>query len=382
LNRKGADVELSLPAAIFERELGLLQGVVERRTTHQILGNVLLEAGGSKLTLTATDLDTTFVSEIEVTSIKSGGAVTVPARRLYDVLRDLPPAAEIGLKVLENHHVVVSCRDPKIRIRLNGLPATDYPTRPEPRDGPTLVLGFGALRRMVEKVRFAVSTEEMRLQLQGALLRTKPGGTVEMVATDGHRLALVEVEGVTADASFDGVLVSKKILDELGKLDVPEETSVNIVRGPNHLGFQVGSRRLYAKLDERRFPDYEKVISKENEKKATVSREALLGAVRRIALLSGDRTKAVSLGFGPGQLLVSSESQDVGDGSQEVAASFDQSPLTLRLNARYLEQFLEAAETKEVQLFVKDEQAQCQGRPGEPLAGIRTYLYVVMPMRM
>ncbi len=375
-------MELSLPAAVFERELGLLQGVVERRTTHQILGNVLLEAGGSTLTLTATDLDTTFVSEIEVASLKSGGAVTVPARRLYDVLRDLPAAAEIGLKVLENHHVVVSCRDPKIRIRLNGLPATDYPTRPEAREGPTLVLGFGALRRMVEKVRFAVSTEEMRLQLQGALLKTKAGGCVEMVATDGHRLALVEVEGVTADAGFDGVLVSKKILDELGRLDVPEETAVSIVRGPNHLGFQVGSRRLYAKLDERRFPDYEKVISKENEKKATVSREDLLGAVRRIALLSGDRTKAVSLAFGPGQLVVSSESQDVGDGSQEVAASFDQTPLTLRLNARYLEQFLEAAETKEVQLFVKDEQAQCQGRPGEPLAGIRTYLYVVMPMRM
>jgi DNA polymerase-3 subunit beta len=375
-------VELSLPAAILERELGLLQGVVERRTTHQILGNVLLEARDSRLTLTATDLDTTFVSDVEVTSLKSGGAVTVPARRLYDVLRDLPAAAEIGLKVLENHHVVVTCKDPKIRIRLNGLPATDYPTRPEAGEGPTLTLTFGALRRMVEKVRFAVSTEEMRLQLQGALLKTKTAGTAEMVATDGHRLALVEVEGAKADAAFDGVLVSKKILDELGKMDVSEGTTVSVVRGANHLGFLIGSRRLYSKLDERRFPDYEKVISKENEKKATVSREELLGAVRRIALLSGDRTKAVSLSFGVGQLLVSSESQDVGDGSQEVTASFEETPLTLRLNARYLEQFLEAAETKDVHLFVKDEQAQCQGRPAEPLAGIRTYLYVVMPMRM
>ena len=375
-------MELTLSAAVLERELGLLQGVVERRTTHQILGNVLLEVRESKLTLTATDLDTTFVSEVDAKSVKSTGAVTVPARRLYDVLRDLPSEAEISLKVLENHHVAISCKDPKLRIRLNGLPATDYPTRPEAGDGPTLVLSFGALRRMVDKVRFAVSTEEMRLQLQGALLKTKTGGTAEMVATDGHRLALVEVEGVKADAGFEGVLVSKKILDELGKLDASEETPVSIVRGTNHIGFKVGARRLYAKLDERRFPDYEKVISKENDKRATVSREGLLGAVRRIALLSGDRTKAVSLGFGPGQLLVSSESQDVGDGSQELPASFDQAPLTLRLNARYLEQFLEAAETKEVQLFVKDEQAQCQGRPGEPLAGIRTYLYVVMPMRM
>ncbi len=375
-------MELNVSAANFSRELGLLQGVVERRTTHQILGNVLLDARDSRLTLTATDLDTTFVSEIQPVTVKTGGAVTVPARRLYDVVRDLPAAAEIGIKVLENHHVTLSCREPKLRIRLNGLAASDYPTRPEAGGGPTLTLTFGALRRMVEKVRFAVSTEEMRLQLQGALLKAKASGTAEMVATDGHRLALVEIDGVKADAGFEPVLVSKKILDELGKLDAAEDTPVSIVRGTNHLGFSIGPRRLYAKLDERRFPDYEKVISKENDKKAVVGREDLLGAVRRIALLSGERTKAVSLAFAPGQLVVSSESQDVGDGSQELPIGFEHEALSLRLNARYLEQFLEVAETKDVHLFVKDEQAQCQGRPGEPLAGIRNYLYVVMPMRM
>ncbi len=375
-------MELNVPAAIFSRELGLLQGVVERRTTHQILGNVLLDARDGRLTLTATDLDTTFVSEIHPVTVKTGGAVTVPARRLYDVVRDLPASAEIGIKVLENHHVVLSCKEPKLRIRLNGLPASDYPTRPEAAGGPTLSLTFGALRRMVEKVRFAVSTEEMRLQLQGALLKAKSTGTAEMVATDGHRLALVEIDGVKTDGSFEPVLVSKKILDELGKFDAADDTPVSLTRGTNHLGFSIGARRLYAKLDERRFPDYEKVISKENDKRAVVGREDLLGAVRRIALLSGERTKAVSLAFAPGQLVISSESQDVGDGSQELAITFEQGSLSLRLNARYLEQFLEVAETKDVHLYVKDEQAQCQGRPGEPLAGIRNYLYVVMPMRM
>jgi len=375
-------VELNVPAAILARELGLIQGVVEKRTTHQILSNVLLEAKDGRLTLTATDLDTTLLSDIQPVSVKSPGAVTAPARRLYDVVRELPVAAEIRLKVLENHHVSLECKEPKLRIRLNGLPAGDYPTRPEAAGGPSATLTFAALRRMVDKVRFAVSTEEMRLQLQGALLRVKPGGTAEMVATDGHRLALVEVDGVKAEAGFEPVLVSKKILDELGKLDAEDDTPVTIVRGANHISFSLGPRRLYAKLDERRFPDYEKVISKENNKRATVGREELLGAVRRIALLSGDRTKAVSLAFDKGTLVVSSESQDVGDGSQELGITYDEDPMTLRLNARYLEQFLEAAETKEVHLFVKDEQAQCQGRPGEALAGIRNYLYVVMPMRM
>jgi DNA polymerase III subunit beta len=373
-------VELTVAATLLAKELGLMQGVVEKRTTHQILTNVLLEAKEGRLSMTATDLDTTFLSELEA-QVKTPGAVTAPARRLYEVLRELPSDATVRLRVLENHHVELDCKSPKLRIRLNGLPATDYPTRPEAAGGPVLTLNFGALRRMVEKVRFAVSTEEMRLQLQGALLKVK-ANAVEMVATDGHRLALVEVDGAEAETGFEPVLVSKKILDELGKLDAADDTPVTVVRGTNHIGFTVGSRRLFSKLDERRFPDYEKVISKDNNKKAVVKRDELLGAVRRIALLSGDRMKAVSLAFKPGAVVVSAESQDVGDGDQEMAATYTDTPVTLRLNARYLEQFLEAAETEDVNLTVKDEQAQCQGRPSQPLAGIKNYLYVVMPMRI
>src|SRR5258706_9038703 len=238
-----------------------MQGVVEKRTTHQILTNVLLEAKDGRLALTATDLDTTLLSEVDTVTMKRPGAVTAPARRLYDVLRELPSDAEVRLKVLENHHVELDCKNPKLRIRLNGLPATDYPTRPEAAGGPVLTLPFGSLRRMVEKVRFAVSTEEMRLQLQGALMKVKSSG-VEMVATDGHRLALVEVDGAKAENGFDPVLVLKKILDELGKLDAPDDAVVSICRATDHMGLYVGSRRLFSKLDERRFPDYEKVISK------------------------------------------------------------------------------------------------------------------------
>jgi len=234
---------------------------------------------------------------------------------------------------------------------------------------------------MVEKVRFAVSTEEIRLQLQGALLKPKDGG-LEMAATDGHRLALIEVEDATAETGFEAILVSKKVLDELSRLDADDETPVTIVRGTNHIGFTVGRRRIYSKLDDRRFPDYEKVISKDNTKRATVVREELLGAVRRISLLSGDRLKAVSLTFKEGALVVSSESQDVGDGDQEIAADYEADTITLRLNSRYLEQFLEACETEKVHLFVKDEGSQCQGRPAEPVPGLKSYLYVVMPMRV
>ena len=374
-------MELTLPAAALAREMSLMQGVVEKRATHQILTNVLLEAKDTSLSLTATDLDTTFHSEIETLSLVTPGAVTAPARRLFDIVRDLPAAAEVRIKVLENHHVQISCPSPKLRVRLNGLPATDFPTRPEASGGPSLTMPFGTLRRMVEKVRFAVSTEEMRLQLQGALLKPK-GDALEMAATDGHRLALVEVEGAVAEEGFEPVLVPKKILDELSRLDASDETPVSILRGGSHIAFTVGKRRLLSKLEDRRFPDYEKVISKDNTKRATVVREELLGAVRRISLLSGDRLKAVSLSFREGALVVSSESQDVGDGDQEIAAEYDAGAMTLRLNARYLEQFLEACETDKVHLFVKDEGSQCQGRPAEDVPGLKSYLYVVMPMRV
>lgn len=374
-------MELTVAASVLARELGLMQGVVEKRTTHLILGNVLLDAREGRLSLTATDLDTTFLSEIEGVAVKTPGAVTAPARRLYDVVRELGPGAELKIKVLENHHVQLECKDPKIRIRLNGLPATDFPTRPEASGGPSVTLTFGSLQRMVEKVRFAVSMEELRLQLQGALLRPKGTG-LEMAATDGHRLALAEIEEAKVEAGFEQVLVSKKVLDELGKVDAPEESEVTITRGQNHLGFLLGNRKIFSKLEDRRFPDYEKVISKDNDRKVVVDREALLGAVRRISLLSGDRTKAVSVRFDPQSVTVSSESQEVGDGSQEIAAEFAGEPVTLRLNARYLEQFLDAAETKDVLLFLKDEQSQCQGRPSAPLPGLKSYLYVVMPLRM
>jgi DNA polymerase-3 subunit beta len=373
-------VELTVPAALLGRELGLMQGVVEKRSAHPILSNVLIEARNGAMTLTATDLETTFIAEVSPTQIIAEGSVTAPIRRLFDLVKDLPPAAEIRLKVLENHHVQLDCKNPRLKIRLNGLPASDFPVRPEPSGGPTLTLPFAVLQRMVEKVRFAVSLEEMRLQLQGALLRIRGGG-LEMAATDGHRLALVEVEQADADPSFEPVLISKKVLDELSRLTAEDGAKVTITRAANHIGFFLRSRRIFAKLEDRRFPDYEKVISKENHLRAGVDREALLGAVRRISLLAGDRTKGITMKFEPGAITVASESQEVGDGTQEVDAAYEGPVINLRLNAKYVEQFLEAAETKNVFLFLKDEQSQCQGRPGDSIPDLKDYLYVVMPLR-
>jgi DNA polymerase III, beta subunit len=360
--------------------MSLMQGVVERRTPHQILSNVLLDARDGMLTLTATDLDTTFVSEIETLSLAVPGAVTVRPESSSTSCATCPRQRK---SVSGSSRITTSTSS--ARRRRSGSVSTASRRRTSRRaraaGGPTLTLPFGALRRMVEKVRFAVSTEEIRLQLQGALLKPKGTG-LEMAATDGHRLALIEVEDAKADAGFEAILVSKKVLDELSRLDAEDETAVTIVRGTNHIGFTLGRRRIFSKLDDRRFPDYEKVISKENTKRATVVREELLGAVRRISLLSGDRLKAVSLSFKEGALVVSSESQDVGDGDQEIGAEYEADPVTLRLNSRYLEQFLEACETEKVHLFVKDEGSQCQGRPAEPVAGLKSYLYVVMPMRV
>ncbi len=192
-----------------------------------------------------------------------------------------------------------------------------------------------------------------------------------MAATDGHRLALVEVEAAQLEEGFEPVLVSKKILDELGRLDAADDAPVTIVRGANHIGFTVGPRRLFSKLDERRFPDYEKVISKDNTKKAVVRRR---GAPRRRAAASpsfpATGRRPSRLAFKHGAIVVSSESQDVGDGDQEIPAEYDATPSPSGSTRATSSSFSRRPRRKEVHLFVKDEQAQCQGRPGEPLGGI------------
>ncbi len=225
-----------------------------------------------------------------------------------------------------------------------------------------------------------MSAEETRFQLMGALLKEK-GKEFELVATDGHRMALIDFPRGEAKGSLPNVLVPKKALAEILKMDA-EEGKLEVRHSENHLLFSVGNRQLIARLLDVNFPDYEKILSKENDQVAIVSRAALQGAIRRVALFSSERSRGIKLSLEKKTLTVASASQELGEGNESLDANYEGEPLSIGLNAQYLLDFLEEAETETVRLELKDENTQCVCRPEGSIESVSRYLYVVMPMRL
>jgi DNA polymerase-3 subunit beta len=212
--------------------------------------------------------------------------------------------------------------------------------------------------------------------LNGALLKLK-AGSLEMVATDGHRLALVE-DMLPASAEEDSVLVPRKALQELQRIE--GEGNLSYRRGEHHLSFQLGRRELICRILEGTFPDYERVIAKDNDKKILFDRKPLAEAVQRVALLTGDRARAVRLQFGSDQMVISAANPDLGEAIEEVPCSYDGPEFRLGINPDYLSQFLSAVDTERVRLELKDENTQCVGWPVD--GADERYLCVIMPMRI
>ncbi len=241
---------------------------------------------------------------------------------------------------------------------------------------------FTELRRMIGKILFAVSSEESRFQLNGALLKLRDSH-IELVATDGHRLALVdrEIEGLSGDgdgAREDAVLVPRKALQELQRFE--SEEPVGYQRGEHHLSFRLGNRELICRILEGTFPDYERVIAKDNDKKAVFDRRLLADAVKRVALLTGERARAVRLAFAPDEMVVSAVNPDLGEATERVGCEYDGPEIKLGINPDYLEDFLAVVEDDKVRLELKDENTQTVGYPEGDREG--RYLCVIMPMRI
>ena len=230
---------------------------------------------------------------------------------------------------------------------------------------------------MIAKILFAVSAEESRFQLNGALLKLKDG-SLEMVATDGHRLALVENGLAANDGEEDSVLVPRKALQELQRFE--GEETLGYRRGEHHLSFRLGRRELICRILEGTFPDYERVIAKDNDKKVIFDRKSLADAVQRVALLTGDRARAVRLQFAPDQVVISAANPDLGEAVEEVPATTTGRSSGSASTRTTCRKFLAAVETEKVRLELKDENTQCVGYP---LDGPDSrYLCVIMPMRI
>jgi DNA polymerase-3 subunit beta len=378
-------MELTVAKADLQKELQLCQGVVEKRSTIPILSNVLLKAADGRLQIAATDLDVTILSSCAA-RVTTPGGVTIEAKRLFDIVRSLPDD-DVHMNLQENNSVLVESGTAK--FRLLGLPAEDYPTLPSVDVKESYTIPLDELKTMVAKVKFAITHEETRFQLNGALLKVQPS-KLEMVATDGHRMALINFpqgsggNGSAKKATDLTILVPRKALEEILRLESSdEEGNVRFGVSENHLFFEAGDRKLLARMIDVNFPNYMEVISRDNDRHVMVDRERLLSTIRRISLVANERTRAVRFDFAPGKLTVSSTNPELGDARETVPIDYAGNPFFVGLNAAYVTDFLSAVDTPSVSLDLKDENSQCIGRPSAPSEDLPyEYLYVVMPMRL
>lgn len=365
-------MEIRVKRSELLNELVPMQGIVERRTTIPVLSHILLQGGADQLSLAATDLDVSLTTSCRA-DVDGEGGIAVQARKFVEIIRAVV-GDEIELAIEDNNRLTISAGNS--RFKINGLSSEDFPTLPDVKEDAGIPIPFAQFKAMIGKVIFAVSTEESRFQLNGALLRLKDEA-LELVATDGHRLALVE-NPLTGGRDGEGVLVPRKALQELLRFE--GEDAVTFRRGEHHLSFQLGQRELICRILEGTFPDYERVIAKDNDKKVVFDRKNLAEAVQRVALLTGDRARAVSMVLQDQKLMISAANPDLGEAIEELDCEYGGAEIRLGINPDYIGQFLAAVGTEKVYFELKDENTQAVGFPMQ--GNDRRYLCVIMPMRI
>ena len=370
-------MEFSVKQSDLLNELAMTQGVIERKTTIPILSNLLIEAKGSRVTITATDLELSIHTSFEA-KVKKEGAATIPAKKLLELVRLLPDE-EIRFKLLENHWVQVVCD--KKSYKMVGMARDNFPAIPAfPH---TLVkIPSKILQGLISKTQFAISMEESRYTLNGGLLLLKPD-TLSMVATDGHRLALAEIDYKLAGLNSEvRVLIPKKAMAEVQKLasEAGNDALIEFARDDSHLFFQVGPRLLISRILTGQFPNYEAVLPRENNKSVVLERGELNDAVRRVSQLADQRSHAVKFAVAKEGVEISASSPEYGEAKENIDKEYKGDPVAIGFNAQYLLDFLSAAADGPVSIELKDEQSAGQMRPlaDEPYR----YRYVIMPMRI
>jgi len=358
------------------RELQLFQGIVERKNTIPILANVLMEAKGDTVRFLATDLEVGLRSSCKA-SVTKGGTLTLPAKKFYEIVKSLP---DTDIRIAEDKGGVKIAAD-RFESRMQTLPREDFPALPESGGAVTASLARGAVKEMVAKTQFAITGEDTRYFLNGALFVLRPE-EMNLVATDGHRLALVSVtrDGKAKDGDENKAILPKKTLGELGRLLLEGDGDVGYERGENHLFFTTGDRLLISRMIDGQFPAYERVIPKGNDKHIEFERDRLTNAVKRVALMSNERSRAVKFQIDKGKVDVTSSSPDLGEAKETLPVEYTGAPMGICFNAQYVLDFLSAVATDVVSLDLKDEVSQAVMKPVG--ADGYDYTYVIMPMRV
>jgi len=367
-------MEITVRKSDLVKELQLVQGIVERKNSIPILSNVLAEAKGGEVRIAATDLDVSLRCGCAA-EVKTEGSITLGAKKLYEIVRSLPES-EVRIKVLPDSWATIECE--RVSFKMAGLPREDFPTLPEGKASKGVEIPAEVLRDLISRTAFAITAEDARYYLAGALLLLDKDGA-SMVATDGHRLSYAQRKSPLKLTEPIRVLVPRKAIQELARL-LETEDSATFQQVDNHLVFGVGARTLSSKMIEGQFPAFEKVIALTGDKKVELQKDGLATAIRRVSLLSSERSRAVRLTLGDGRLDLSASSPDLGEARESLSADYKGASVEIGFNAQYLLDFLAAAGTEAISLELKDHESQGLFRPGD--GGNTDYRYIVMPMRL
>jgi DNA polymerase-3 subunit beta len=372
-------MKVTVERAELLKSLGHVHRVVERRNTIPILANVLIKAERGKLSMKATDLDLEVIDSVAA-EVSPGGATTVPAHMFYEIVRKLPEGSQIVIEG-SGDRAVLSLRAGRSRFTLQTLPENDFPDLAAGEMTHSFKLPASDLKRLIDKTQFAISTEETRYYLNGIYLHATKSGDVDVlraVATDGHRLARVEVPLPDGAAGMPGVIVPRKTVQELRKLLEETDQGVRVELSDSKIRFDMGEGVLTSKLIDGTFPEYDRVIPSGNDKIMEVDTKLFAEAVDRVSTISTEKSRAVKLAVEHGTLTLSATSPENGTAIEEIEVGYSSTPLEIGFNSRYLLDITQQIEGDVVQFIMADSGSPTILRD----AGDHSALYVLMPMRV
>jgi DNA polymerase III subunit beta len=359
----------------LQEGLAAVAASIPTKTTLPVLANIMVEATDKGIRLSGTDLDIAVTTEVAA-DVETTGAITIPAKKLSEIAKELPPAP-VRIAAAGEQRVTLDCG--RSHFKILGLPRDEFPAFPNVRFNESWRIRSGDLQKLISHTSFAVSTEESRPILNGVLWELRPD-MMRMVATNGHRLAKMETPIKSAGAPPSDLIVPPKALEQIRRL-FPEDEELEIAKGENHLGFRSPFTAVFTRLIEGPYPPYDQVIPKDNNRVAIADRTALMSALRRMSIIASDQTHRIRLSFNAGMLKFSVQTPDLGEAADELAVRYTGDPLDIGFNANYLLEILRYIPTEEVRLTFKAPERAATLEP-EGWTDPSSYLCLVMPLRL
>jgi len=366
-------MKFSIQREDFLKPLQQVIGVVERRQTLPVLGNVLINASKKSICLTATDLEVELQSHVNI-AVTEIGEITLPARKLLDICRTLPAEAQMDISVKNDRALV---RSGKSRFTLSTLPASEFPVIDKIKSARKFAVQEKALHDLIERTAFAMAQQDVRYYLNGLMLEPS-GSTLRAVATDGHRLAMCELAVDVGDGIDQQVIVPRKGVQELHRLLEQKEAEIQVEIGSNHIRITTDELRFTSKLIDGRFPDYTRVMPKNADKRLQINRDLLRQALTRTSILSNEKYRGIRLDLSENNIKIQAHNPEKEEAVEELDANYDHEDMVIGFNVTYLLDVLNAIDTDDVEVFL------CDGNSSvlinKPAA--TDCRYVVMPMRL